>query len=148
MRMTTQTPDIIVEQQFSQNCSEVWRALTQPDIMRQWYFENIPDFQAKAGFECSFRVQSDSGTFTHRWLVNEVEEGHKLSYAWRYEEYPGSYTTSFVLNPQHQGCLLKLIARVEEDFPDGVPEFTREACLGGWQYFIQQRLDEYFKPKY
>ncbi len=29
------------------------------------------------------------------------------------------------------------------DFPDDVPEFERESCLGGRQYFIGQALKAY-----
>ena len=43
-------PPIIVEHSFDASAETVWRAITDVDQMRQWYFENIPDFRAEVGF--------------------------------------------------------------------------------------------------
>lgn len=145
MKMTTEMPEIVVEQEFPVPCARVWQAITDVHEMREWYFENIPDFKAVPGFSCEFAVKSESLTFTHLWKVVEVEEHAKLSYLWRYRKYMGAYYSTFELKPDGEACHLKLTARVSEDFPAGVPEFTREACLAGWQYFIQQRLYEYLQ---
>jgi hypothetical protein len=40
---------------------------------------------------------------------------------------------------------LTLSVEVQEDFPESIPEFKRESCIGGWNYFINNRLKEYLK---
>jgi len=36
-----------------------------------------------------------------------------------------------------------LSTEVLEDYPDDIPEFKRESGLGGWNYFIKDRLYNY-----
>ncbi len=31
---------VVVEESFEATADAVWRAITEPDLMRQWYFEN------------------------------------------------------------------------------------------------------------
>jgi hypothetical protein len=38
---------------------------------------------------------------------------------------------------------LRLTHFVEEDFPDDIPEFSRESGLQGWTYFIKEKLIEF-----
>jgi hypothetical protein len=40
---------------------------------------------------------------------------------------------------------LTLTARVVEDFDDSIPEFKRESCVAGWNYFIKERLSDYLE---
>jgi len=32
---------------------------------------------------------------------------------------------------------------VTQDFDDSIPEFKRESCIGGWNYFIKERLVQF-----
>jgi len=50
---------------------------------------------------------------------------------------------SFELKEQAGGCRVTVTHTVVESFPQSIPEFTRESCLGGWSYFIQQQLASY-----
>jgi hypothetical protein len=34
---------------------------------------------------------------------------------------------------------------VRETFPDDIPEFRRDSCIGGWEYLIQKSLKEYLE---
>ncbi len=55
---------IIVEQTFNSSIDTVWNSITEIDQMRQWYFENIPSFKPKVGFE-THNVQSQNRNFLH-----------------------------------------------------------------------------------
>ena len=46
---------------------------------------------------------------------------------------------------QGDSTLLRLTHQMPEDLPDDVPEFTRESCQGGWEYFIKGRLKEFLE---
>jgi uncharacterized protein YndB with AHSA1/START domain len=43
----------VLERVFDAPATNVWKAITQNDYLKQWYF-NIPDFKAKVGFEFTF----------------------------------------------------------------------------------------------
>ena len=40
---------IVVEQSFTVTPETVWRAITKPNLMRLWYFEQIEDFRPEVG---------------------------------------------------------------------------------------------------
>ena len=44
--MKTTDPPIIIEKTIEVPKDQLWKALTDPGQMRQWFFENIPDFSS------------------------------------------------------------------------------------------------------
>lgn len=136
---------ITVEQTFDASAEEVWKAITELDLMRQWYFENIPAFIPVVGFKTEFNVVSDGRNFLHKWRITEVIPGKVITYSWQFEEYPGEGLVEFNISSEKNKTKLRLTNYVLEDFPDNVPEFTRESCHGGWTYFINERLKEFLE---
>ena len=47
---------VVVEQTFNVPIAMVWKAITDKDQMRQWFFETMTDFEPKAGFQRHFSV--------------------------------------------------------------------------------------------
>ena len=88
-------PPIIVEQSFAVSAEAVWRAITDVDQMRQWYFENIPDFRAEVGFETRFEIRNEGRVFLHQWKVTEVVSLRKIEYDWTYAGYSGEFLSTF-----------------------------------------------------
>ncbi|WP_420574640.1 SRPBCC family protein [Kordia sp.] len=138
--MKTSEPPIIVSQHFSQSAKTVWNAITDVSQMQQWFFDNIPDFKAEVGFQTKFNVKAPSRDFIHLWTVTEVIPQQKIVYNWKYENVAGDSFVTFTLEEVHNETILTLTTTVIEDFPDEIPEFTRESCLGGWNYFIKEQL--------
>jgi uncharacterized protein YndB with AHSA1/START domain len=136
---------VIVEQTFNATPEKVWQAITEHEQMIQWYFDNIPDFKAEVGFETQFNIHNEGRDFLHMWNVTEVEPLKKITYGWKFEGYAGDSFVTFEIFDEGDTTKLRLTATVTEDFQDGIPEFQRESCIGGWQYFIQQRLKEYLE---
>ncbi len=134
---------VVVEQGFDRSASDVWNAITNIDEMRKWYFENIPDFKAEVGFCTQFSVESGDRSFLHLWEVTEVIPQRKVVYDWKYEGLDGDALAIFEVSGDDQSARLTLTLRVLEDFPDDIPEFSRESCIGGWDYFIKDRLKTY-----
>ena len=134
---------IIVTHTFPVRPDTVWRAITELDLMRQWYFDNIPSFKAQVGFKTQFPVQSQGRLFTHLWRVTEVVPQKKIVCRWRFEEYPGDSFVTFELWEQKGATTLTLTVNVTESFPEDIPEFQRESCVGGWEYFIGERLKNF-----
>jgi uncharacterized protein YndB with AHSA1/START domain len=146
--MKTTDKPIIVEQVYTADAKTLWKAITDPEEMKKWYFDNIPDFKAEVGFETQFPVQSENRMFTHQWKITEVIPLKKIIYNWKYSEYPGEADTIFELvEEEKKGTRLKLTMIVNQDFPGGIPEFTRESCIGGWNYFLGENLSNYLNNK-
>ena len=136
---------VVVEQDFSRPVADVWRAITDIDEMRKWFFENIPDFKAVVGFRTQFPVDSGNQIFEHLWTVTEVIPKKKLVYNWNYEGLAGDSNAIFELSGNDQTSQLRLTLEVLQDFSDDIAEFRRESCIGGWNYFIRERLKIYLE---
>lgn len=143
--MKKSEPPIIFERTFAKPISEVWSAISFLPKMHEWYFPEIPAFEAKVGFKTQFNIKAPSQDFLHKWEVLEVQEGIKLVYKWSFEDVPGVSTTTWELVESEEGTMLTLTNHVLEDFPDEIPEFTVDSCKGGWDYFINERLADYLK---
>lgn len=137
---------IVVEQSFPVQPEVVWQAVTKPDLMRQWYFEQILDFRPEVGFETQFDIEVNGRLFRHQWKVTEVVAGESITYTWRYEGYPGLGSTEWKLSKTDEGTKLVLISTGIESFSQDITEFTRESGQAGWRYFIQQRLPSFLNP--
>lgn len=135
---------VVIEKQFACSCDALWQALVEPEKMRQWFFPDIPDFRAETGYSTEFMVDAGERQFLHQWEVTEVVSGEKIAYRWRYAGYEGAALSVFEIAGDQNSCSLRLSFPIEEDFQDGIPEFTREACLGGWEYFTGE-LASYLK---
>ena len=138
---------VVVEEIFNASINRVWKSITVNDEMIQWYFENIPSFEAEVGFETQFNVENEGRVFPHLWKVTEVEPNKKITYTWKFDGYPGDSFVEFELFEQGSKTRLKVSVTVLEDFSDDIPEFRRESCVGGWEYFIKGRLKEYLENK-
>lgn len=121
----------------------IWRALTQHSKMILWYFEQLEEFKAELGFQTQFVVQNEGRTFTHIWEVTEIKPGKTIAYSWRFKEYAGQGLVRFELNAKDGLTELTLTNEGLHTYPNDIPEFTRESCLGGWKYFLEQNLKAY-----
>ncbi|MFT6810840.1 MAG: hypothetical protein ACJA01_004085 [Saprospiraceae bacterium] len=136
---------IVLQRNYPIPIAEVWETISSLQKMHEWYFTEIPAFEAKVGFKTQFNIEAPSQDFFHQWEVIEVEEGVKLVYKWTFENIPGASTTTWELMEVLEGTQLTLTNHVLEDFPDEIPEFTIDSCKGGWDYFLNERLADYLK---
>jgi len=134
---------VVIERTFDATADAVWKAITELDRMRQWYFENIPSFEPEVGFRTQFSVRSGERDFVHVWTVTEAVPRKRIAYEWRYEGLAGDSTVVWELTEEGEATRLRLAVEVREDFPDEIPEFRRESCVAGWEYFIGERLKGY-----
>lgn len=131
---------IIVEQVFAAPAEELWRAITDPERMVQWYFDQIDEFQPEEGFSTSFTVTAEGRDFEHLWTVTESVPGRRLRHTWRYAGIAGDGLVTWEVFREGSGSRLRLTCEGIETFPQDDPLFSREACEGGWQYFVCQQL--------
>lgn len=143
--MALKNVPIVVKQEFNTTVEKLWEAITNPELMRQWYFNNIPDFKAKVGFSTKFIVKTNTRVFPHIWKVTEVVPLKKLSYNWNFEGYKGSSISTFEIHSINNKPVLTLTAIVLDKFPEDIPEFKRESGLAGWNYLIKESLVAFLK---
>ena len=144
--MKTTDPPVIVENTIDADCQTVWNAITIHDEMVKWYFEENPAFEAKVGFETQFVIEVEDRKFTHCWKVTKVDPAKLIAYSWHYPEYPGAAVVTFNLIPKTDSqTTVRVTVDVTEDFPDHIPEFKRDSCVAGWEYFLKEQLAGYLK---
>lgn len=136
---------ITVEQTFNTSIGKLWQAITDENLMRQWFFEDMEEFKPEVGFKTEFNVQSGGSNFLHQWKITEVIPGKKITYNWKYKGHPGNSHVTFELSGSNEQSKLKLSHVGQETFPKDVPEFTRESCQAGWEFFIQKRLKTFLE---
>ena len=135
----TSTP-IVVERVFATSADALWRALTDKDEMKQWYFD-LPEFKAEVGFAFTFAGgPSPERQYIHLCEITEVVSARKLSYSWRYEGYPGDSLVTFELFPQGEKTLLRLSHAGLHTFPNDNPDLAKHNFEAGWDSIVNQSL--------
>ena len=138
---------LIVTRQLKASIKSVWNAITQHNQMKQWFFEQIENFEPVVGFETSFLVKSGERIFPHLWKIIEVIEESKIVYSWKYEGYAGDSFVTFYLVENNSGTNITITTEIIKDFTDSIPEFQPESCIAGWKYFLE-RLNAYLNENF
>lgn len=135
--------ELVVEQTFSAPVARVWKAITDNQDMRHWYFD-IQEFKPEPGFEFQFEAQDNDGVkWVHLCKVTEVITGKTLAYSWRYQGQPGNSRVTFELFPEGGNrTRLRLTHAGLESFPP-VLAFARKNFEAGWTAIIGTNLKEF-----
>ncbi|MEO5977340.1 MAG: SRPBCC domain-containing protein [Chryseolinea sp.] len=132
----------IIERTFNAPAIQVWKAITNNDDLKKWYF-NLPEFKAQKGFEFSFiGGEKDGEQYTHLCRVTEVIPGKKLSYSWQYQGYEGYSEVSLELFDLGDQTRLVLRHTGLDSFPKH-PSFARKSFEAGWTHIIGKALKEF-----
>lgn len=136
---------VIVERTFNAPVSRVWKAITDIEDMKEWYF-SLVEFKPEVGFEFEFHGGEDeSNLFLHKCRVTEVVEGEKLTYSWRYDGYEGDSLVTFELTDEGNRTKLKLTHEGLETFPQDTKDFAKENFAKGWDQIINISLKEFLE---
>lgn len=133
---------IIIERTYNAPIEKVWKALTDKDQMKEWYFD-IPDFKPEVGQEFEFTAKGKDGQdFVHKCKVTEVVPPTKLTHSWRYEGYEGDSSVTFELSAQGDKTHVTLTHKGLESFPP-IEAFEKSNFVEGWTYIIGKGLKEF-----
>ena len=135
---------VIVERIFDTDKESVWRAITEKELMKQWYF-NLAEFKTEPGFKFEFMGGPEDGTqYKHLCEITEVIPGEKLTYSWRYEGYEGITFVTFELFAENKKTHLKLTHTGFETFP-AIPDFSIQNFEAGWDHIINVSLKDFLE---
>jgi uncharacterized protein YndB with AHSA1/START domain len=134
--MTTEA--IVIERTFNAPLARVWKALTDVDQMRVWYFD-LKEFKPEVGFEFEFVVEHEGSTYHHLCKVTEVVPEKKIAYTWRYKGEPGDSLVTFELSPDGAETRLTLTHSGIETFPK-TPAYARKNFEAGWTEIVGSEL--------
>ncbi|MBO9589433.1 SRPBCC domain-containing protein [Devosia sp.] len=101
--MAEATPEIrtvVVERDFAHKPEKLWRALTQPHLIKEWLMSN--DFAPHIGH--TFKFTADWGAIDCE--VKEIEPNRTLSYSW--DAYGLESTVTWTLTPIAAGTQLRM----------------------------------------
>ena len=145
--METKAEPLVTEQTFHAPVEEVWKAITDKDQMRRWFFETMEDFEPEPGFETQFNVRAEGNDYLHLWKVTEVIPGRRIVYNWKYGGIPGDSFVTWELSDTTDGTKLKHTHEGTETFPQDNPVFGRDIGQAAWRYFICERLKEFLEQQ-
>jgi len=144
MKLEMTNGAVIVERTFKATISTVWKAISDRDEMKKWYFD-LAEFKAEKGFTFQFVGGPEDGIqYTHACEVTEVIPEKKLTYSWRYEGYEGISYLTFELSSIGNETLLKLTHTGLDSFPKH-PDFAAGNFKEGWNHIIHISLKEYLE---
>jgi uncharacterized protein YndB with AHSA1/START domain len=137
---------ITIERTFNAPTATVWKAITNNDDMKQWYFP-LPEFKPEVGFEFSFTGGPPEKEYLHLCKVTDVVPGKKITYSWRYVGYEGNSFVSFELFAEGEKTRLKLTHEGLETFPASNPDFAATNFVAGWNQIIGTSLKDFLEKK-
>ena len=121
---------VVVERTFNAPVARVWKALTDVEQMRVWYFD-LKEFKPEVGFEFEFTVEHEGRKYHHLCRVTEAVPQRKIAYSWRYKGEEGDSLVTFELFAEGAKTRLKLTHEGLETFPK-TPSFARKNFEAGW----------------
>jgi uncharacterized protein YndB with AHSA1/START domain len=142
--MTTRseiTDAVVLERTFNAPVTRVWKALTDVDQMREWYFD-LKAFKPEVGFEFGFAVEHEGNTYDHRCRIAEVIPQKKIAYTWRYHGHDGDSLVTLELFAEGEKTRLKLTHEGLDTFPK-TAAFARENFERGWTQIIGSELKQF-----
>src|SRR5437588_1670375 len=142
--MTTKshvTEAVVIERTFNAPVAQLWKALTDADEMRVWYFD-LKEFKPEVGFEFEFTVEHEGAKYHHLCKITEVVPQKKIAYTWRYAGEEGDSLVTFELFPEGNRTRLILTHEGLETFPK-LPAYARTNFEKGWTEIIGSSLKQF-----
>jgi uncharacterized protein YndB with AHSA1/START domain len=142
--MTTKTDvteAVVIERTFNAPVARVWKALTDADEMRVWYFD-LKEFKPEVGFEFEFTVEHEGMRYHHLCKITEVIPQKKIAYTWRYAGEEGDSLVTFELFADGDKTRLRLTHEGLETFPK-LPAYARANFEAGWTDIIGSSLKQF-----
>ena len=143
--LATKDEPLVLERTFDAPVALVWKALTDEEDIKQWYFD-LREFAPVVGFEFQFDVEHEGFRYCHRCKVTEAIPHKRLAYTWRYEGYVGDSLVTFELFAEGSKTRVRLTHVGLETFPV-LPAFARKNFVEGWTQIVGTSLKDFVETQ-
>ncbi len=134
-----------IERIFNAKLATVWRAITEKDLMKQWYFD-LSEFKAEVGFTFEFTGGEEGGKqYLHHCVITEVIVEKKLTHTWSYVGYEGISYLTYELFADGDNTKLILTHAGIETFPSDNTDFAFSNFEQGWNYIVDTALKNFLE---
>ncbi len=138
---------VVVEEIYDASIEKVWKALTDKDEMKKWYFD-LSEFRAEVGFEFQFTGQGVKGNhYLHLCKITEVVPHKRLQYSWEYENLEGYSLVTFDLYKEGNKTRVKLTHSGIATFPQDKTNFDIKNFENGWTELLKKLLKNHLLDK-
>ncbi|MDR6920066.1 MULTISPECIES: SRPBCC domain-containing protein [Chryseobacterium] len=138
---------ITVQYTINAPVQKVWKALTDKEEMKNWYFD-IQDFEPEVGKEFNFFEPGEEKKYHHHGRILELIPEQRLKHTWSYPDFSKAETTvTWNLQPKGEETLVTLTHENIENFNELGEGFSRENFIQGWNAIIGQSLKLYLENK-
>lgn len=135
---------IEIEQTYPADADKVWKSLTDPHEMRNWYF-NLPGFRPEVGYQFEFIGGTDDIQYKHFCEVVEADPKRVLSYTWRYEDNDGDSRVRFEIFPEGNSTRVRLTHSGIDSFAKCNPDLHPGNFAEGWKDIMGRMLWEHLE---
>lgn len=136
---------IIVQYKINAPIDKVWKALTDKNEMKTWYFD-IQDFKPEVGVVFNFYEPGGENKYHHQGEILEFIPNRKLKHTWSYPDFSDQKTTvTWELQSENDETLVTLIHEGIDCFKDLGEGFSRVSFTGGWNAILGHSLKEYLE---
>lgn len=136
-------PQIRIESLLHAAPHEVWRAITEKEMVSKWLMET--NIEAKVGFIAFFKMPSMPGFDGNiKAVVVAVEENRLFSYTWQGGWMKKPTTIQFTLQEKPNGTLLIL---EHWGFEGILGNLLRRMMSGGWKKKLKIQIPELLQLK-
>jgi uncharacterized protein YndB with AHSA1/START domain len=136
---------IVVEAKYHASPEKVWRAITDKEQMKQWYFD-IPDFDLKSNSIFNFYEPGSEKKFHHRCTIKEIVPNRKFQHTWTYpNRIKGESLVTWEMAQAGEYTSVTLTHEGIENFAEAGNDFARENFVGGWNEIVGRLLKEFLE---
>ncbi|MCM5662741.1 SRPBCC family protein [Galbibacter mesophilus] len=138
---------IIQEITLNISAEKVWGALTDPDKMKDWYFD-VQNYSLEQFNEFYF-YEPNGTNFKHVCRILEIMPQKRIRYTWKYPDYSdGISVVSWQLSTVKKNVThVKLTHSGVENFADAGSDLSRDNFVAGWKEIVNKALPAYLKKQ-
>jgi uncharacterized protein YndB with AHSA1/START domain len=136
----------VIERTYDASVDRVWRAITDLEQMKKWYFPDMKGFKPVVGAEFTFTGENKGMIYVHLCKVMEVQPQKKLKHSWRYEGQPGNSFVTWELIPSGDKTTVRLTHEGLETLP-AIEAYARKNFEKGWTQIVGTMLKEFLEKE-